>query len=99
MVTNVYRPYSYRGLTLAVYTPVRYYNAPFYSWAYSPWRSPIRYSWGWYGDPWYGYYRGYFTPYPVYSSPGLWLTDYFIASTLADALPACYTMSSLSRDL
>ena len=37
------------------------------------------------GRPWYGYYGGYFTPYPVYASPSLWLTDYLIAATLEAA--------------
>jgi hypothetical protein len=35
--------------------------------------------------PWYGYYGGYFTPYPVYSSPALWLTDFLFAATLEAA--------------
>jgi hypothetical protein len=37
------------------------------------------------GSPWHTYYRGYFMPYPVYTSPTLWLTDYLIASTLEQA--------------
>ena len=80
-----YRPRVYNGVTLAVYTPVRYYRPTFYAYAYNPWARPIAYSWGWGGSPWYGYYGGYFTPYPVYSSPSLWLTDYMIAATLEAA--------------
>jgi hypothetical protein len=45
----------------------------------------VPYAWGWAGNPWYGYYGGYFTPYPVYSSPSLWLTDYLVAQTLQAA--------------
>jgi hypothetical protein len=45
----------------------------------------VAYNWGWVGDPWYGYYAGYFTPYPVYASPSLWLTDYLMAQTLQAA--------------
>jgi hypothetical protein len=85
VVSRVYRPYTYRSVTFAVYTPVRYYPSPFYAWTYSPWTRPVRYTWGWYNDPWYGYYRGYFAPYPVYTSPTLWLTDYLIATTLQAA--------------
>lgn len=82
---RIYRPHVYNGVTLAIYTPVRYYRPTFYSYAYNPWARPISYSWGWGGSPWYGYYGGYFTPYPVYASPSLWLTDYMIAATLEAA--------------
>jgi hypothetical protein len=79
---RIYRPRVYNGITLAIYTPVRYYRPTFYAYAYNPWARPIAYSWGWGGSPWYGYYGGYFTPYPAYASPSLWLTDYMIAATL-----------------
>ena len=82
---RIYRPRVYNGITLAVYTPVRYYRPTFYAYAYNPWARPIPYSWDWGGSPWYGYYGGYFTPYPVYASPALWLTDYVIAATLENA--------------
>jgi hypothetical protein len=82
---RIYRPRVYNGITLAIYTPVRYYRPTFYSYAYNPWARPIAYSWGWGGSPWYGYYGGYFTPYPAYASPSLWLTDYMIAATLQAA--------------
>jgi hypothetical protein len=32
--------------------------------------------------PWFGFYAGYFTPYPTYASPDLWLTDYLISENL-----------------
>jgi hypothetical protein len=83
--TRVYRPYTYHGVHVNVYTPVRYYSPGFYSWAYSPWRAPVYYRWGWDSSPWYGYYGGYFRPYPVYTSPALWLTDYLVATTLQAA--------------
>ena len=81
----IYRPRVYNGITLAVYTPVRYYRPTFYAYAFNPWPQPIVYGWGWAGRPWYGYYGGYFTPYPVYASPSLWLTDYLLAATLENA--------------
>jgi hypothetical protein len=82
---NVYRPVTYGGVVLQVYTPVRYYRPGFYVYAYSPWPQPVIYNWGWVGRPWFGFYGGYFTPYPVYASPSLWLTDYLVASTLEAA--------------
>jgi hypothetical protein len=45
----------------------------------------VVYVWGWAGSPWYGYYGGYFSPYPAYASPSLWLTDYLVAATLESA--------------
>ena len=82
---RLYRPRVYHGVTLAVYTPVRYYRPAFYVYAYNPWPRPIVYGWGWGGQPWYGYYGGYFRPYPVYASPSLWLTDFLISATLEAA--------------
>jgi hypothetical protein len=82
---RVYRPFSYRGVMLNVYTPVRYYRPGFYAYAYSPWARPVFYNWGWAGNPWYSYYGGYFSPYREYLSPTLWLTDYLLATTLQQA--------------
>ena len=82
---RIYRPRIFNGVTLAIYTPVRYYRPAFYGYAYNPWPRPIVFAWGWGGSPWYGYYGGYFTPYSVYASPSLWLTDYLIAATLESA--------------
>ncbi len=65
-----------------------YYAPAFYGWAYNPWAAPVAYAWGWNVAPWYGYYPGYFTPYPVYASPALWLTDYLVAQSLETAYAA-----------
>jgi hypothetical protein len=83
-----YRGYGYRGLYLDVYAPGFYYGPGFYGWAYNPWRAPIVYGWGWAGNPWYGYYGGYFAPYPVYPSASYWLTDYIISQDLQAAYAA-----------
>jgi hypothetical protein len=83
-----YRGYGYRGMYLNVYAPGYYYGAGFYGWAYNPWAVPIAYGWGWGGSPWYGFYGGYFTPYPVYASAAFWLTDYIISQDLAAAYAA-----------
>ena len=83
-----YRGYGYRGVYLNVYAPAYYYNPGFYGWAYNPWAAPIAYGWGWGGSPWFGFYGGYFTPYPVYPSAAFWLTDYLIAENLQAAYAA-----------
>ena len=66
------------------YTPYRVYPAPFYGWVWRPW-GPVSYSWGWYDEPWYGYYGYYWHPYPVYYGPSFWLTDFVISDILAAA--------------
>jgi hypothetical protein len=48
----------------------------------------VAYGWGWGGAPWYGYYGGYFEPYPVYPSAAFWLTDYLVAASLRAAYEA-----------
>jgi len=80
-----YRPYFYHGVRFAVYAPLRFYTPGFYAWAYRPWGAPVYYNWGWAGRPWFGFYAGYFAPYPSYASPNLWLTDYLLATTLQEA--------------
>jgi len=82
---RVYRPVTYRGMVLDMYTPTRFYRPAFYAYAYSPWIRPVSYSWGWAGSPWYGFYGGYFSPYREYAGPAFWLTDYLFAMTLQEA--------------
>ncbi len=83
-----YRPYYYNGVYLHGYYPAVYYSPAFYGWAYAPWGAPVAYRWGWAGSPWYGAYGPYFTPYPVYATASLWLTDYLIANSLQQAYAA-----------
>ena len=85
---RVYRPVVFRGVSMHVYTPMHFFRPAFYSYFYSPWARPIFYDWAWSGSPWFGYYRGYFTPYPSYASPTFWLTDYLIGTTLEHAYEA-----------
>ncbi|MGB6943512.1 MAG: hypothetical protein WBE37_14025, partial [Bryobacteraceae bacterium] len=80
-----YRGYYYHGVYAEMYAPSFYYAPAFYGWAYNPWAVPFAYpvaAWGWAAAPWYGYYGGFFTPYPVYASASLWLTDYMISQSL-----------------
>jgi hypothetical protein len=80
-----YRRYPYHGVYVEAYAPRVYFAPAFYGWAYNPWVAPISYSWGFVATPWYGFYGGYFAPYPVYPSASLWLTDYLISQSLAAA--------------
>ena len=82
---RVYRSYAYHGVAMQSYVPAAYYPPAFYRWAYNPWRAPVRYSWGWQRDPWYGEYSGYFTPLAAYPSSAFWLTDYVLAEHLRAA--------------
>jgi hypothetical protein len=80
----VYREYRYRNVAYYRYVPGVYYNRRFYAWAVTPWGMPVRYAWSGMAvqAPWFGFYSGYFTPYPVYGSPDMWLTDYVLADNL-----------------
>jgi hypothetical protein len=86
-----YARYPYHGVYVEMYTPAVYYPPAYYGWAYNPWAAPIAYpvaAWGWGAAPWYGFYGAYFTPYPVYPSASVWLTDYLISTTLAASFQA-----------
>jgi hypothetical protein len=83
-----YGNYYYRGVYVNPYYPAYYYPPAYYGWVYNPWVAPINYSWGWAGNPWYGYYGTYFTPYPTYPSAAFWLTDYIISNSLQAAYVA-----------
>jgi hypothetical protein len=83
--TRAYLGYPYAGIMLPYYVPAFYYPPDFYGWAYYGWAAPAAYAWPWAAAPWYGFYRGYLTPYAAYASGFAWLTDYVLAQTLADA--------------
>ncbi|HLO67531.1 MAG TPA: hypothetical protein VK188_10965 [Holophaga sp.] len=79
---RVFRPWAHGGRVYPIYVPVRHYRPAFYHWCYTPWRRPVVYHWGWRTRPWYGYYGGYWTPYPTYVSPYFWLADFLVSTTL-----------------
>ncbi len=79
---RVYREYRYHNVVYYRYVPAFYYGPRFYVWAVTPWGAPVPYIWAGLATPWFGFYAGYFTPYPVYASPDLWLTDYLLAENL-----------------
>jgi len=80
-----YGRYAYHGVWLNPYYPAYYYPSAYYSWVSYPWGAPASYAWGWNANPWFAYYGGFFTPLAVYPSASLWLTDYILATSLADA--------------
>ncbi len=89
--TGVYRGYYYGGYHYYGYHPGFWYHPGFYAWGYQPWGAPVYWgvgAWGWGGAPWFGFYGGWFTPYPYYASPAFWLTDYLIAEELQAAYEA-----------
>ena len=79
---HVYREYRYGRFTYYRYMPAVYYGPAFYGWVARPWAVPIAYRWGGFATPWFGFYAGYFAPYPAYPSADLWLTDYMIGENL-----------------
>jgi hypothetical protein len=85
MYSRFYQPYMWGGIGLNVYAPAAYFGVGFYGWAYNPWVSPVAFGWGWAGNPWFGYYGGWYNPYPVYAGPNFWLTDYLVSQTLQAA--------------
>ena len=84
--SRFYRPFRWHGFALHVYAPGVYFAPAYYGWAYHPWAVPVVYGgWGWAGRPWYGYYEGWFAPYPRYAGAAFWLTDYLVSQTLMAA--------------
>jgi hypothetical protein len=77
---RVYEHERFRGIDYDRYVPAFYYRPAFYGWFFSPWQGGISFQWGW--GAWFGFYRGYFEPYPVYTAPNYWLTDYLISENL-----------------
>ncbi len=79
---RVYAPFSYRGVTYYGFVPGFYFRPAFYAWGFAPWGVGISFGWGWGGAAWFGFYAGFFQPYPLYAGPTFWLTDYLIAQNL-----------------
>jgi hypothetical protein len=80
-----YAGYVYHGVNIDVYRPAVYYRPAFYGYVYQPFPAPVHYA---FVTPWGGYYGAYFTPEPVYATPSLWLTDYMVSQSLANAYAA-----------
>jgi hypothetical protein len=92
LYTHVYQRHVWhqfgRAFAYETFVPAVRYPAVYYGWALAAWPRPVIYSWGWQVQPWYPMYGSLFTPYPVYTSPDLWMTDYIIAQSMQAAYQA-----------
>jgi hypothetical protein len=92
LYTHVYQRHVWqqfgRSFTYEAYVPGYRFPAAYYGWALGTWPHPVVYSWGWRAQPWYPAYGALFTPYPVYASPDLWMTDYILAQNMQAAYQA-----------
>jgi hypothetical protein len=92
LYTHVYQHHVWHqfGRTFAyeTFVPAVRYPAVYYAWSFAAWRHPVAYTWGWQVQPWYPMYGSLFTPYPVYTSPDMWMTDYIIAQNMQTAYQA-----------
>jgi len=88
---GVYRGYFWGGHAYYGWHPGFYWSPGFYAWGWHPWGAPLYWGvglWGWGGAPWWGFYAGWWNPYPYYAGPAYWLTDYLVASELQAAYEA-----------
>lgn len=97
--TGIYRGYFFHGAHYYGYYPGFWFRPGFYGWAWHPWGVPVAWGigvggWGWGGSPWWGYYGGWWNPYPVYAGPAFWLTDWLIASELQSAYASQYNTAA-----
>jgi len=92
LYTHVYQHHVWhqfgRAFAYETFVPAVRYPAVYYAWALAAWPRPVTYTWGWQVQPWYPMYGSLFTPYPLYTSPDLWMTDYIIAQSLQTAYQA-----------
>ncbi len=92
LYTHVYQSHVWhqfgRAFAYETFVPAVRYPAVYYGWALGAWPHPVVYAWGWQVQPWYPMYGALFTPYPVYTSPDLWMTDYIIAQSMQAAYQA-----------
>jgi hypothetical protein len=92
LYTHVYQRHVWyqfgRALTYETFVPAVRYPAVYYTWALAAWPRPVTFAWGWQVQPWYPMYGALFTPYPEYTSPDLWMTDYIIAQSMLTAYQA-----------
>jgi len=85
-----------RAFAYEAFVPAVRYPAVYYAWALGAWPRPVIYTWSWQIQPWYPIYGSLFTPYPVYTSPDMWMTDYIIAGSMQRAYLAQSGASELA---
>lgn len=92
LYTRVYQDHVWhqfgRAFAYETFVPAVRFPGVYYSWALAAWPRPVAYAWGWQVQPWYPAYGVLFAPYPVYTSPDLWMTDYIIARNMQAAYQA-----------
>jgi hypothetical protein len=92
LYTHVYERHVWhqfgRAFAYETFVPAVRYPAVYYAWALAGWPRPVTYNWGWQVQPWYLRYGVRFTPYPLYTAPDLWMTDYIIAQSIQTAYQA-----------
>ena len=92
MYTRVYQDHVWhqfgRSFAYQTFVPGVRFPGVYYAWALAPWPRPVAYAWGWQVQPWYPTYGVLFTPYPMYTSPDLWMTDYIISRNMQAAYQA-----------
>jgi len=92
LYTHVYQRHVWhqfgRAFAYEAFVPAVRYPGVYYTWALAAWPRPVVYAWGWQVQPWYPRFGLLFTPYPVYTSPDLWMTDYIIAQNMQAAYQA-----------
>jgi hypothetical protein len=89
---GVYRSFYWGGHPYFGWHPGFFWHPGFYAWGFHPWGAPLYWGvglWGWHG-PWFGFYAGWWNPYPYYAAPYYWLTDYLISQQLQAAYAANY---------
>jgi hypothetical protein len=79
--THVWHQFG-RAFAYETFVPAVRFPGIYYAWALAAWPRPVSYAWGWQAQPWYAVYGLQFTPYPAYTSPDLWMTDYIIAQNM-----------------
>jgi hypothetical protein len=94
---HVWRQFG-RAFAYETFVPTVRYPGVYYAWALVAWARPVSYSWGWQVQPWYPMYGSLFTPYPVYTSPDLWMTDYIIARSMQTAYQAQTVAPAAAQD-
>ena len=89
---GVYRSFYWGGHPYFGWHPGFWWHPGFYAWGWHPWGAPLYWGvglWGWHG-PWFGFYAGWWNPYPYYAAPYYWLTDYLISQQLQAAYATNY---------
>lgn len=105
--TPIVRNYYHSERYGFVYQPVVVAPVVFSSWYDPYWYSPVgvaivhpfRYSWGFTDDPWYRHHAQYWEPYPVYSAPSYWVTDWMVAGYVADRYAVADSVVQTRREV